>query len=219
MRGFAILLCAALTGFAFGLIAASIVGVYHIFQLPALNLALSRAIFVAKHVFGFFQSIGAGGFQTLILSIGVGIFLNNCIVVAIILFSPILIFKAKPFSDKHLGRLYQRYGLWLFKPIGWRAYRILAAILPLYALALQFYLIGGTILSLGRQLPRLSFLALEILAVAAACLIAIQPSMSSQPLEELPRYIRKIKVGMPAIIAVLYLAALLEAYQLLSAIL
>ncbi len=216
MRGLAIGFCVALAGFLLGLAAALLVGAAQIFRLPALDLAVHRAVFIARYVFGFLRSLGGGGFQSLVVSIGVGIFLNNCMVAAMILLSPIPILKAKPFSDKYLGRLYRRYGVWLFKPIGWRAYRVLAAILPLYALALQFYLIGGVLPSAGAELSGMPFLALELPAVVAACLIAIQPSMSSEPLEELPSYIRRVKISAPVILATLFLAAILEAYQLMA---
>jgi len=216
MRGFVISLCAALAGFVSGLVAALLVGAAHIFRLPAFDLALSRAILVARYVFNFLQSIGGGGFQILVFSIGVGIFLNNCMVAAIILLSPIPIFKAKSFSDRYLGRLYKRYSIWLFKPIGWKTYRILAAILPLYALGLQFYLIGGTALLRGFDLSEMGFLVFEVAAITSVCLIAILPSLSQDPLEYLPRYFSHLKIWLPIALATLLVAGILESYELLS---
>ncbi len=216
VRGSELLACAAASGFILGLAATLILGVGHIFQLPALSLALSRAIFVAKYVFQFLQFLGLEGFSSLVFSLGLGIFLNNLMVIGIIAAAPILIFKAKPFSDKHFGKLYQRYGLWLFKPIGWKAYRVLAIVLPFYALALQFYLIGGTALSLGLDPFKLCFLIPELSAIIFTCLMAVQPSMSENPLDRLPAYSKLMKKAMPIIISILFLAAILEAYQLLS---
>jgi len=216
VRGSELLACAAASGFILGLAATLTFGASHILQLPALSLALSRAIFVAKHVFQLLRLLGLEGFSSLVFSLGLGIFLNNLMVVGIIATAPILIFKAKPFSDKHFGKLYQRYGLRLFKPIGWRAYKVLAIILPFYALALQFYLIGGTVLSLGLDPFKLCFLIPELSAIISTCLIAVQPSMSENPLNRLPAYSELMRKAMPIIVSILFLAAILESYQLLS---
>ncbi|MCD6312249.1 MAG: hypothetical protein J7L79_00355, partial [Thaumarchaeota archaeon] len=207
LRGSELLTYAAVSGFILGLAATLSFGAGRIFRLPALSLALSRAIFVAKYVFQLLQFLGLEGFPSLVFSLGLGIFLNNLMVIGIIAVVPILIFKAKPFSDKHFGKLYQRYGLWLFKPIGWKAYRVLATILPFYALALQFYLIGGTILSLRLDLFKLCFLIPELSAIIFTCLIAVQPSMSENPLDRLPAYSKLMKKAMPIIISILFLAA------------
>jgi hypothetical protein len=48
----------------------------------------------------------------------VGALANNVLTAMIILFSPISILLAKPFSDKHLSKLYYEHGIRLFKPIG-----------------------------------------------------------------------------------------------------
>ena len=214
MKRFLILVLAALSGLLLGSAATAILGVEHFLRIPALGLALSRAITIARGVFGFLRWMGLSGVWALTFSIGAGIFLNNLIVLLLILASPILILKAKPFSDKYIGRLYQRYGIWLFKPIGWGAYRVLASIIPAYALALQFYLIGGTILVLGFDLGRGAFLIPELAAILAACMLAIQPCTSDSPLDGLRAYFRKLKLSLPLMIVALFIAAILEAYQL-----
>lgn len=216
IRGSGLLACAAASGFILGLAATLSLGAGHIFRLPALSLALSRAIFVARYAFQLLRFLGFEEFSSLVLSLGLGIFLNNLIVVGIVAVAPLLIFKAKPFSDRHFRKLYQKYGLWLFKPIGWKAYRVLAVVLPFYALALQFYLIGGTVLSLGLDLFKLCFLIPELSAIIFTCLMAVQPSMRENPLDRLPAYSRLMRKAAPLIVTVLFLAAVIEAYQLLS---
>jgi hypothetical protein len=130
-----------------GAVLGAFLGLEAVGMLPSLRAAASRAILIAKTIFQALRPLGLDGAQVLILSLGIGIFANNALTAMIILLSPILIILAKSFSDKHLSKLYYEHGIWLFKPVGWTTYRILSLILPSYALGLQSYLIGGTLLS------------------------------------------------------------------------
>jgi hypothetical protein len=92
---------------------------------------------------------------------------------------PILL--AKPFSDKHLSKLYYEHGIWLFKPVRWTTYRILSLILPPYALGLQFYLIGVALALQGPDTATLTFLTIETAAVSFSCILALLPGLSRNP--------------------------------------
>ncbi|MCF3652891.1 MAG: hypothetical protein L2C94_001750 [Aigarchaeota archaeon] len=87
-------------------------------MLPSLKAASSRAIIIAKTIFQAIRHLGLDDAQTLTLSPGIGIFANNALTTILILFSPIPILLAKPFSDKHLSKLHYEHGIRLFKPIG-----------------------------------------------------------------------------------------------------
>jgi len=132
----------------------------------------------------------------------------------LILLSPISILLAKPFSDKHLSKLYYEHGIWLFKPIGWTTYRILSLILPSYALGLQFYLIEGALALHGLDAAALTFLAIETAAVSFSCIHALLSGLSRNPSQYIGKYTRALKLIMPAILACLLTAAILESHQL-----
>ncbi|MEM1711469.1 MAG: hypothetical protein QXU12_03620 [Nitrososphaerota archaeon] len=116
----------------------------------------------------------------MILSLGLGIFFNNALTVMIIPLSPIPILRAEQFSDEHLAKLYYEHGIWLFKPMGWRIYRALSLILPIYALGLQFYLIGGVLALHTPDAGTMIFLAIE----AAANIILLRARTSTRPLQK-----------------------------------
>jgi hypothetical protein len=176
-------------------------------MLQPLRAASSRAIIIAKTIFQALH-VGLNGAQTLTLSLGIGIFANNALTAMLILLSPIPILLAKPFSDKHLSKLYYECGIWLFKPIGWTTYRILSLIPPSYTLGLQFYLIGGAFPLHGLDVAALTFLAVEIAAVSFSCILALLPGLSRNPLQCLGKYARTLKLVMPAILAFLLAVAI-----------
>lgn len=212
------LLCLILLGtILLGALLGALLGLETISTLPSLRVAVSRAILIAKMIFQAIQLFGLDGTQALILSLGFGIFLNNTLTAMIILLSPIPILHAKPFSDKHLAKLYYEHGIWLFKPVGWKVYRGLSLILPLYALGLQFYLIGGATILHGLDAGALIFLIIETMAVSFSCILALLPGLSQNPLQYLKDYVRVLKFAIPIILACLLAAAILESHQLLLA--
>ncbi|MEM1737151.1 MAG: hypothetical protein QXN99_00005 [Nitrososphaerota archaeon] len=194
-----------------------LLGLETISALPSLRAATSRAILAAKTIFQALQPLGLDGLQALILSLGLGIFFNNALTVMIILLSPIPILRAKQFSDEHLAKLYYEHGIWLFKPMGWRIYRALSLILPLYALGLQFYLIGGALALHTPDAGTMIFLAIEAAAISFSCVLALLPGLSGNPLQHLKDYTKALKLATPIILACLFAAAILESHQLLLA--
>lgn len=212
------LLCPILLGaILLGAFLGALLGLETISILPSLRAATSRAILVAKMIFQAFQYLGFDGARALILSLSLGIFANNALTAMIILLSPIPILHAKPFSDNYLARLYYERGIWLFKPVGWKIYRILSLILPLYALGLQFYLIGGALALNAPDEGALIFLTIETAAVAFSCVLAILPGLSQKPLQYLKDYARVLKFAIPMVLACLLAAAIIESHQLILA--
>ena len=92
---------------------------------------------------------------------------------------------------------------------------MLSLILPSYALGLQFYLIGGALALHGLDVAALTFLAIETATVSFSCILALLPGLSRNPLQYLGKYARALKLAMPAILACLLAAAILESHQLL----
>lgn len=212
------LLCPILMGaILVGAFLGAFLGLEAISMLPSLRAATSRAILVAKMIFQALQPLGLDDARALILSLGLGIFLNNALTTMIILLSPIPILQAKPLSDKHLAKLYYEHGIWLFKPVSWRIYRALSMILPSYALGLQFYLIGGAIMLHAQDVEPLIFLSVEVAAVSFACTLALLPGLSQEPLHYLKDYARTLKFAIPVVLACLLVAAIIESNQLLLA--
>jgi len=207
---------ASITGTIVGAIQAGVHGSSFASQLPAFKIATARAALIARYVFHAFQALGIDGFWTLISALGVGIFLNNALVALVIAFAPPLILLAKPFSGKYLAKIYYKHGIWLFKPIGWKVYRILAAVLPIYGLGLQFYLIGGVALTCSSILLKAVFLPLEVASITALCIIAITPALLENPSRDLTKYFDLLKKSLPIVLLMLFMAALLEAYSLLA---
>ena len=208
--------CLILLGISvLGMLLGVFLGLEAVSTLPSLRAATSRAILIARILFHALQSLGLDYDQALILSLGLGIFANNTFTVIIILLSPMLILWAKPLSDRHLARLYYDHGIWLFKPVSWKIFRILSLILPTYALGLQFYLIGGALLLHGPNSSALGFLAIETTAVTCSCILALLPGLSRQPLQYLKDYTKILGLATSTILACLFAAAVLEAHQLL----
>jgi hypothetical protein len=106
------LLCLILLGITIlrAVLGASL-GLEIISMLPSLRAASSRAIIIAKTIFQALHHLGLNSAQTLTLSLGIGIFANNALTAMLILLSPIPILLAKPFSDKHLSKLYYEHGI------------------------------------------------------------------------------------------------------------
>ncbi len=210
------LLCLILLGIiTLGTTLGAYLGLEIISTLPSLREAYSRAIMITRTVFHALRHLGLDGAQTLTLSMGIGIFANNAFMAMLVILSPIPILAAKPFSDKYLSKLYYKHGIWLFKPIGWTTYRILSLILPSYALGLQFYLIGGTLIFHGLDTAALTFLTIETIAVSFSCILALLPGLSRNPLQYLGKYVKALKLAIPAILVCLLAAAILESHQLL----
>ncbi|MCX8187129.1 MAG: hypothetical protein N3F65_00770 [Nitrososphaeria archaeon] len=205
----------SILGLFLGLIRAQAHGPEFTAPIPALELAVERAGFIARALLGFFRSLGIFDRWAAVFSLGLGIFANNALVAVLIALSPILILKAKPFSDKHLSKIYYKYGIWLFKPIGWTTYKILSLILPLYGLALQCYIIGGIAIVKGLAFEGLEFLPLEVASITAICISAATPALSENPDQALPRYLKSIKKLLLATLPMLFVAALLEANAIL----
>lgn len=210
------IIATSIIGLFLGLIQAQLHGPSFAARLPALDLAVERASLIAQTLLGFFRYIGFVDRWAVIFSLGLGIFLNNAMVAAIIAISPFLILKAKPFSDKHLAKIYYRHGIWLFKPVGWTTYKILSLILPLYGLALQCYLIGGIVIMKGLAFAGAEFLLLEVASITAICISATIPIPSENPDQALSRYMKIIKKLLPIALSILFAAALLEANVILN---
>jgi len=208
---------ASIAGIAFGAVQAEIHGSSFASQLPAFKFAAARAALTAKYVFQFFQALRFSDSWALVSALGIGIFLNNALVALVIALAPPLIILAKPFSDKYLAKIYYEHGIWLFKPVEWRIYRILAAVLPIYGISLQFYLTGGVALTHGSLLLKATFLPLELAAIIALCVVAITPAFSENPHQELPGYFDLLKKALPIFLLMLFIAAILEAHSLLTA--
>ena len=209
------LVCASLLGLILGMTQAETRGAGYATQLPALKIAIARASLIAQTFFQFFQLLGFKGPWATTLSLGLGIFLNNALVASIIAFFPPLILKAKPFSDKYLARIYYERGIWLFKPIGWKPYKILSMTLPIYGLALQCYLIGGIALMSGMRFSGAEFLPFETASITALCIFAVAPALSENPDQNLSRYFNILKKLLPLIFLTLFAAAVLEAHSLI----
>lgn len=207
----ALISAASIAGLAIGIYGSRAYGPEFAAKIPALELAARRANFIAESLRGFFESMGIAGPRAATISLGIGIFVNNAAVAAVIAFSPFLILGAKPFSDKYLAFLYYRHGIWLFKPIGWAAYRALALILPLYGLALQSYLIGGMMAMRGLSLDGAEFIFLEAASVTAVCASATAPPLSKKPDQSLSRYLKLVRGILPPALLALFAAAILEA--------
>jgi len=207
---------ASILGLSLGLIQAQIHGSGFAAPLPALKFAAARAYLVTQVFLQFFRLLGFTSPWAAILSLGLGIFLNNALVAAVIALFPPLILKAKPFSDKYLARIYYERGIWLFKPIGWTPYKILSLILPIYGLTLQCYLIGGIALMTGLGFPGAEFLPFEAASITAICIFAVTPALSENPDQNIPKYLGIAKKLLPTILLILFAAAILEARFLLS---
>ncbi len=207
---------ASILGLSLGLIQAQIHGSGFAASLPALKFAAARAYLVTQVLLQFFRLLGFTSPWAAILSLGLGIFLNNALVAAVIALFPPLILKAKPFSDKYLARIYYERGIWLFKPIGWTPYKILSLILPIYGLTLQCYLIGGIALMTGLGFPGAEFLPFEAASITAICIFAVTPALSENPDQNIPKYLGIAKKLLPTILLILFAAAILEARFLLS---
>jgi len=168
-----ILVAASAVGALFGVLQAKVHGVEFAAQLPALRIALLRTRLLAILLLKLFHSAGLSGATPILLSLSISIFLNNSLVALIIAAAPAVILKAKPFSDKHLAKIYYERGIWIFKPVGWTVYRVLASALPLYGLALQAYLIGGLVTSSRVTFPEASFLPIEVASIVFLCAVSI----------------------------------------------
>ena len=209
------LVAASILGLFFGVTQAQAHGVQFTASFPALEFAVARANLIAQFFFQSFKILGFIGPWSAILSLGLGIFLNNALVAVIIAFSSPLILKAKPFSDKYLARIYYEHGIWLFKPIGWTPYRILSLILPIYGLALQCYLIGGIALMTGMRFTGAEFLPFEAISITIICVFASTLALSENPDRDIPKYLRILKKLLPMILLIMFVAAILEAHSIL----
>ena len=140
-----------------------------------------------------------------------GILYNNALVATLLLILPPISCLMKMRVSPILERFYRSRRLRLFrhifKPIGWKPYRVLIAILPCYASALFGFMAGIVLNKWGLEL----YAYIEAIAVFAVSYASLLPAWGREPKESLGiwRWAAS-RIGILAY-PLLFLAAALEA--------
>ena len=140
-----------------------------------------------------------------------GILYNNALIATLLLILPPISCLMKMYISPILERFYRsrRLGLFrrMFRPIGWKPYRVLITILPCYASALFGFMAGIVLNRWGLEL----YAYIEATGVFAASYASLLPAWGREPSESLGiwRWAAS-KIGILAY-PLLLLAAALEA--------
>jgi len=114
-----------------------------------------------------------------------GILYNNALIATLLLILPPISCVTKMWIPPTLERLYHKPGLglfrYLFKPLSWKPYRVLIAILPCYASALFSFMAGILLNRWGLEL----YAYIEAMGVFAASYTSLLPAWGREPKESL----------------------------------
>lgn len=143
------------------------------------------------------------------VAILVGILYNNALVATLLLILPPISCLMKMHVSPILERFYRSRRLrlfrYMFKPIGWKQYRMLIAVLPCYASALFGFMAGVLLNRLGLEL----YAYIEAVGIFAASYASLLPAWGRGPGESFGiwRWVAS-RIGILAYPLLLFAAAL-----------